>query len=603
MAGRARGRDGRREASSFAFPGPAGPPTLGEALLSRSRLVHSPKSSPNVARLLRQALKRHQRGQLYGAARLYAAVLEHQPNHFDALHFLGLLHYQQGHLGEALRCIAAALRCNSRSVEGLANHGLVLHALGRYADAVTSYDQALALRADAAEVHNGRGNALTQLGRHQDALESFDRALAIRPDYLLASYNRGTCLFDVGRAEEALADFDRALAIDPHHAETLGNRGNALFKLNRIEEALTAYETALAIAPRHPQLLHNRAHALRQLGRPTEALATIAKAIEAGAADPEIRYERGLIELTLGRFDTGWNCYQSRWQTREFAAQRRDFSQPLWLGEEPPTGKTILLHAEQGFGDTIQFGRYVPLVAALGAHVILEVQRELKTLMSGLDGAPTVAARGEPLRHFELHCPLASLPLAFKTKIATIPARTPYMAVPQDRLTQWRKRLPPQPMSVGLAWAGRPTHPNDPNRSIALERLTPLLAAPEIRFVSLQCDVRSDDAGILRCHPDILCLGHEVKDFADTGAIISMLDVIVSVDTAVAHLAGALAKPVFILLPYAAEFRWMVGREDSPWYPTARLFRQPRPGDWETVVTQVRAALENCARLSAGLRR
>jgi tetratricopeptide (TPR) repeat protein len=565
-----------------------------EALfVSRSRLVHSPKSSANVTRLLRQAIKRHQKGQLSGAAKLYAAVLEHQPNHFDALHFLGLLSYQQGHLGEALRCIAAALRSNSRSVEGLANHGLVLHALGRYADAVTSYDQALALMPDSAEVHNGRGNALTQLGRHQEALQSFDRALAIRPDYLLACYNRGTCLFDVGRAEEALADFDRALAIDPHHAETLGNRGNVLFRLNRIEEALTAYETALAISPRHPQLLHNRAHALRQLGRPTEALTTIAKAIDLGGADPEILYERALIQLTLGGFGAGWNSYEWRWQTREFAAQRRGFLQPLWLGEEPMTGKTILLHAEQGFGDTIQFARYLPLVAGLGAHVILEVQRELKTLMAGLDGAMTVTARGEELPPFGLHCPLASLPLAFKTEIATIPARPPYIAVPQDRVARWRERLPAQPLSVGLVWAGRPTHPNDRNRSIALERMTPLFAAARTRFVSLQCDVRSDDDGILRRHPDILCLGHEVRDFADTAAIISLLDVIVSVDTAVAHLAGALGKPVFILLPYAAEFRWMLDRQDTPWYPTARLFRQPRLGDWETVVTQVRASLED----------
>jgi tetratricopeptide (TPR) repeat protein len=564
-----------------------------EALfVSRSRLVHSPKASPNVTRLLRQAVKRHQKGHLSGAARLYTAVLEHQPNHFDALHFLGLLNYQQGHFGEALRCIAAALRSNSRSVEGLANQGLVLHALGRYEDAVTSYNQALALMPESAEVHNGRGNALTQLGRHPDALESFDRALAIRPDYLLASYNRGTCLFDIGRAEEALADFDRALAIDPHHAETLGNRGNVLFKLNRIEEALMAYEAALAISPRHPQLLHNRAHALRQLGRPTEALATIAKAIDLGATDPEILYERGLIQLTLGEFNAGWNSYERRWQTREFAAQRRDFSQPLWRGEEPLTGKTILLHAEQGFGDTIQFARYLPLVAGSGAHVILEVQRELKTLMVGLEGVMTVAARGEVLPPFEFHCPLASLPLAFKTELATIPACTPYLAVPPDRLALWRERLPAQPITVGLVWAGRPTHPNDRNRSIALERLTPLFA-PGIRLVSLQRDVHNDDDGILRRHPDILCLGHEVEDFADTAAIISLLDVIVSVDTAVAHLAGALGKPVFILLPYAAEFRWMVGRQDSPWYPTARLFRQPRPGDWETVVTQVRASLED----------
>jgi tetratricopeptide (TPR) repeat protein len=564
-----------------------------EALfVSHSRPVHSPRSSANVSRLLRQAYKRHQKGQFSGAARLYAAVLAQQPNNFDALHLLGLLNYQQGRLGEALRYIAAALRSNARSVEGLANHGLVLHALGRYEDAVTSYDQALALKPHAPEIHNGRGNALTQLGRHQDALDSFDRALAIRPDYLLAAYNRGTCLFESGRAEEALADFDRALAIDPHHVETLGNRGNALFKLNRIEEALTAYAAALAISPDHPRLLHNRAHALRQAGRPAEALTTITTAMDSGGADPEIRYEHALIQLTLGAFRAGWGSYEWRWQTREFAPQRRDFRQPLWLGEEPLAGKTILLHAEQGFGDTIQFARYLSVVANLDARVILEVQAELHTLMRGLDAVSTVVARGEPLPQFELQCPLASLPLACKTEIATIPASVPYIAVSQDRVAVWRKRLPPRPLLVGLAWAGRPTHPNDRNRSLAFERLTPLFAASAVCFVSLQYDVGSDDDSILRQHPDVLRLGQQVKDFADTAAIISLLDVVVSVDTAIAHLAGALGKPVFLMLPYAADFRWLVGRQDSPWYPTAQLFRQPRFGDWKTVVTQVGEALD-----------
>jgi tetratricopeptide (TPR) repeat protein len=560
--------------------------------LSHSRPVHSSKSSPNVSRLLRQAFKRHQKGQFSGAARLYAAVLAHQPNNFDALHLLGLLNYQEGRLGEALRCIAGALRSNSRSIEGLANQGLVLHALGRYEDAVTSYDQALALEPRAPEILNGRGNALTQLGRHQDALDSFDRALAVRPDYLLAAYNRGTCLFESGRAEEALADFDRALAIDPHHVETLGNRGNALFKLNRIEAALTAYDAALAISPHHPRLLHNRAHALRQSGRPIEALTTITTAIDSGGADPEIRYEHALIQLTLGAFRAGWTAYEWRWQTREFAPQRRDFSQPLWLGEESLSGRTVLLHAEQGFGDTIQFARYLSVVASLGARIVLEVQAELKTLMLGLDAIDTVVVRGEPLPQFELQCPLASLPLACKTEIATIPASIPYLAVPQDRVAAWRERVPPRPLLVGLSWAGRPTHPNDCNRSVALERLTPLFAGPGICFVSLQCGVSSDDDSILRQHPDILCLGQEVRDFADTAAIISLLDVVVSVDTAIAHLAGALGKPVFLMLPYAADFRWLVGRQDSPWYPTAQLFRQPRFGDWKTVVTQVGEALD-----------
>jgi tetratricopeptide (TPR) repeat protein len=559
--------------------------------MSHLRPKVSPRAIPNIARLLRQAFRHHQDGHLSRAAKLYAAVLEHQPNHFDALHLLGLVHYQQGHMGAALGYIAAALRSDARSAEGLANHGLVLHELGRYADAVKSYDQALALKPDSPAIHNGRGNALTRLGCHQAALESFDRALAIQPDYLLASYNRGTCLFDIGKAEEALADFDRALAIDPHHVQTLGNRGNALFKLNRIEEALRAYDAALAITPHQRQLLHNRAHALRALGRPAEALTTIAQAITIDGRDPELLFERGLIELTLGAFRTGWNSYEWRWQTREFAGQRRHFSQPLWLGAAPLEGKTILLHAEQGFGDTIQFIRYLRPVAGLGARVILELQGELKGLLSGLPGAHTVIARGERLPDFDLHCPLASLPLAFKTDVDTVPATVPYIAAPEDRVALWRQQLSLSGISVGLAWAGRPTHANDRNRSIALEQLMPLLTVPSIGFVSLQRDLRPGDADLLRRHPGISC--PDIQDFVDAAAIISSLDLIVSADTAVAHLAGALGKQVFILLPYAADFRWMLERQDSPWYPTARLFRQTRFGDWDDVAARVRHALEH----------
>jgi hypothetical protein len=263
----------------------------------------------------------------------------------------------------------------------------------------------------------------------------------------------------------------------------------------------------------------------------------------------------------------------------------------LWLGEEPIAGKTILLHAEQGFGDTIQFIRYAPLLAERGAKVIYEVQPELQPLLTQLKGIIVIAA-GEPRPVFDLHCPLLSLPLAFKTQAETIPAAIPYLTAPVERVTAWRDRLPPGRPRAGFVWSGQPSHKNDSNRSIALARLAALFENPPFDCYSLQSELRDADAEVLRGLPNLVHLGDGLRDFADTAAIISLLDVVISVDTAVAHLAGAMGKPVVILLPYAADFRWMRGREDTPWYPTAKLFRQPAFGDWDSVIVRLGAELQ-----------
>ncbi len=271
---------------------------------------------------------------------------------------------------------------------------------------------------------------------------------------------------------------------------------------------------------------------------------------------------------------------------------RRSFSAPQWFGAEPIRGKTILLHAEQGLGDTLQFVRYVSRVAAQGARVVLEVQPALKDLISGIEGPAEVIARGEDLPEFDIHCPLLSLPLAFGTRLDTIPADIPYLTVPPDRITAWSSHLERSALHrVGLAWSGGRTHRNDHNRSIALTHLAPLFADPQIQFVSLQQELRDGDLEILQANPQIVHFGDELHDFADTAAVVSELDVVISVDTSVAHLAGALGKPVWILLPFAPDWRWLLDRKDSPWYPTARLFRQPKIADWDGVIECVRQEL------------
>jgi tetratricopeptide (TPR) repeat protein len=511
---------------------------------------------PNLSRLQRQAMSSFQQGDLSRAEKLCAGILEYRPEDFEALHLLGMLNFQRQRMVEALRFLTAALRVNAGSPEVMSNLGLALHAIGRY----------------------------------DEAISHFRNALQLTPDHPEIRYNLANAHLELGQAADALANYDAALAAAPGHVGALVNRGNALLRLNEPVKAIASYDAALKAMPGHPQILTNRGHALRRLDRPAEALADFKAAMTAAPEFAEAHFEAAMTRLTLGDFDAGWKEYEWRWKTGAFARQRRSLPAPAWLGNEPVDGKTILLHAEQGFGDTIQFIRYAPLLAGRGARVICEVQPELQPLLSGFAGV-TVVAAGEPLPAFDLHCPMLSLPLACRTQLATIPAGVPYLAAPAERLAYWRDRLPPDGPRVGLVWSGSLSHKNDANRSIRLARLTPLFDNPPVHCFSLQTELRSADREILRGLPNLVHLGDELRDFADTAAVAALLDVVVTVDTAVAHLAGALGRPTVVLLPYAADFRWLRDRSDTSWYPTAKLFRQPAFGDWDSVVARLRDEL------------
>lgn len=505
----------------------------------------------NSSRLLRRAQRAHESGEAAKAERLYNALLAHAPENFDALHGLGQIHYERGRLDTALVLLQRALRGDRTRAEGFSSLGLVFHCLGRFNEALISYDEGLSLDPGHAELLNRRGTALLELGRPLEALD----------------------------------DFSRVLADDQNHLDALGNYGNALIKLNRPEEALAAYDRALVLAPENAQLLTNRAVALRRLDRPHEALMSASRALAAKPGFAQARFVESVARLTLGDFAAGWRGYEARWEVGLLASQRRSFTAPLWLGNRSLAGKTILLHAEQGSGDTIQFVRYAPLVAQRSAKkVIVEVQRELAPLLSGIAGVDAVIARGNPLPDFDLHCPLLSLPLAFMTDLSTIPDDIPYLVAPEERVADWRDRLPQGQPLVGLVWSGGIWHDNDLNRSMELAALAPLLNVAGITFVSLQHEIRDRDLPILQKLPNLFRFETRFADFADTAAAVSQLDAVIAVDTAVAHLAGALGKPLFLLLPHAADYRWLRERQDSPWYPTARLYRQPKFGDWDSVV-------------------
>jgi tetratricopeptide (TPR) repeat protein len=518
-----------------------------------------PEPSDVTARLA-EALALHQAGRLAAAETIYNRILAHAPDHADALHWRGVIAHQRGDHAAAVRHIDLALKGNPDNVLALNNRGNALQALQRFDEALASYERALVLRPDFADAHCNRGNALQALLRFDEALASFARALALRPGYAEAHYNRGNALHALQRFEEALASFDRALALRPDYAEAHANRGIALHDLKRFDEALASYQRALALRPDYA----------------------------------EAHYSAALCCLLTGDLERGWDQHEWRWQTAQFEHGRRNFSQPQWDGSAAIAGKTVLLHAEQGFGDTIQFCRYLPLVVERGARVVLEVQRPLQDLMSHSFGAAQVLSRGETLPDFDVHCSLLSLPRAFATRLETISSATPYLRVSPQAVTAWSARLPPRTRPrIGIAWAGRPTHKNDHNRSIALDALLSLLDGVDATWISLQRDVRAADAALLQNRDDIFHYGEELKTFADTAALVANLDLVISVDTSVAHLAGALAKPVWVLLPFIPDWRWLLDRDASLWYPTARLFRQDGERAWNGVLARVRAALRD----------
>ncbi|HEY1475805.1 MAG TPA: tetratricopeptide repeat-containing glycosyltransferase family protein [Pseudolabrys sp.] len=501
-----------------------------------------------------RAVSAYHAGKFDDAEQILQQIVAVQADHFDALHVLAVVQTAQRKNELALANYGRALAVQPNHADALSNRGNALMALDRFDAALASYDRALVARPDFAEALCNRGHALEKLGRLDEALTSYNRALALQADFVEALYNRGNALKALKRYDEALASYGRAIALRPGHADAHNNRGQALRELMRYEEALACYDRAIALQPQHV-MAHCNAAALR---------------------------------LLLGDFGRGLPDYEWRWLKQSVLTANRLFRQPVWRGE-PAAGKTILLRSEQGLGDTIQFCRYVPLVAAAGARVILEVQEPLRALMSGL-GAAQVIAKGNRLPDFDIHCPLLSLPLAFGTRLETIPSTQAYLAAPARQAMEWQARLAAtRRPRIGLAWSGRPEHERDRERSIGLRALLPLLETGAT-IVSLQKEVRAEDAAVLKEHGDILRFGEALADFSDTTGLMSQLDLIVAVDTSVAHLAGALAKPVWILVTHVPDWRWLLGRDYSPWYPTARLFRQDSTCTWDGAIARVHAA-------------
>ncbi len=600
--------------------------------------VQQPSSSSSMSGILETGLRHQRAGQLAQAKAVYIQVLKVNPGQADALHLLGLIAHQVGQdaiavetigraieieprialyrcslgnalkglgrFGEAKDAYAGAIRLTPDFAEAHYNLGTVLAVLGCVHDAAAAYGAAIRLKPDFAEAHYNLGMILLQLGQLERAAAAYRHAIRSKPDYAEAYGNLGKTLHELGLPAEALAAYDAAIRIKPDLAEAHANRGNVLRMLGRLADAADAHGEAIRLKPDFAEPHYNLGNTLKALGRSDEAIDAYNHAIRASPGFAEAHVNLGMELLLAGNLPRGWAEYDWRLRQASPLLQPRTFSKPQWRGENL-NGQRILLHAEQGLGDTIQFCRYVPLVAARGGVVTLEVPRPLVRLLSGLPGVTRLIAAGDPIPAFDVQCSLMSLPLAFETAIDTIPQHMSYLAAKADTVSSWRTRLGPKSRRrVGLVWSGgfRPDQPEldavNRRRNIPLP-LIGQLNHPGIDFISLQKGEPAE--GELIAMRDVLWpegnvynAAPAIGDFQDTAGLIENLDLVISVDTSTAHLAAAMGKPVWLLNRFDSCWRWLEDREDSPWYPSLRLFRQTRPGDWRGVMQRVGAALASC---------
>lgn len=582
-----------------------------------------------TAELMAQALQHHQQGKLDLAASRCNLVLKTDPQHFDALHFLAVLRALQGRPSKALELIDAALEIVPSSASAWSNRGLILARLGCSEEALSSYDKAIAIEPNLGDALENRGRLLFRLSRLEEAVADYDRVIATRPRSLDALCDRGDALGRLGRPAEALASYDRALAIKSECVEALCNRGNVLVDLRRYEDALASFDKVIALALGNVEAWRNRGSVLLDLRDPEEALASFDRAIALAGDDAEAfdhrgtalvelnrlpqalasydraialdqgsaadaMFHRGMTSLLMGDFAAGWTGFERRFERRN--AERRKFDAPVphWRGEAL-NGKRLIVYEEQGLGDIIQFARYLPLLAAQGAEVSFQLRPALHRLLRSL--GPDIRLIGAPLENeaFDYQCALMSLPHVTGTRLDSIPADGPYLRAEESLSELWRRRFAGPGLFVGIAWQGNPQSRIDIGRSIPLQRFAPLAEVPGVRLISLQKTHGLDQLAHLPAGMAVETLGPSFDGgpdaFIDTAAAMMGLDLIVTSDTSIAHLAGALGRPVWLALKLVPDWRWLLERADSPWYPSMTLYRQRVRNDWNEVFARMAADL------------
>lgn len=506
----------------------------------------------------------------------------------------GLEAERSGDLAEAARRYAAAVRAAPRDPDAHYMHGNLQMRLGQFAAAQTSYEAAARLRPEHAETHNNLAVALAEQGRFEDAIAAYGRALEARADYAEAHYNLGNALFALRRHADAAERYQRAVALRPDWPEASSNLGMALAALGRTDAAIAAYDRALALRPDYPEALNGLALVRQSRGEFEAAARLFDRALALRPGFPQAHANRAQLRLQHGDFTRGWPEYEWRWKLPGVALPR--VYVPRWDGT-PLAGRTILLRNEQGLGDTIQFVRYAPVLAAQGARVIVECQSVLAPLVRSCPGIHMVVARGTALPAADVQAPLLSLPGMLGATDRNVPAAVPYLFADPALAERWREEIgPPKGLRIGIAWQGNPVFPQDCHRRIPLGAFAPLARIPGVRLIGLQRGFGREQLADAPTHGmEVVDLGGRLEaaggGFVETAAAILRLDLVVTVDSAVAHLAGALGVPVWVALTVSPDFRWLLEREDTPWYPTMRLFRQRRLDDWNEVFERIAAAV------------
>jgi tetratricopeptide (TPR) repeat protein len=574
----------------------------------------------------------HQQGQFEQSKARYLQALAHDPSHVDALHLMGVLSFQDkqyaqavdwihqaiqvdprhahvhvnlgnaykelGELDAALKYYQQAIELNPHSVSAHNNMGLVQRAMGWPEQALQSFERALDLQPNLADLHNHKGLTLSDLQQHEDALKSHIKATELAPNDVKAYNNIGLLLQGLNCTSEAIVWYEQAIQINPGYAAAHNNLGNAHRDLGRFEEAKACYQKALEIAPDYLEAHTNLGGVYKCLQDVKAALNQFDLALALKPNQPDVLWNKSLALLLDGQLRAGFELYEARWRAEKTGLKLPPMPAPLWLGQENVSGKTVLVHSEQGLGDCIQFCRYVPLLKAQGATVVMVVPKALLSVLGGL-GADQVIEAGQPLPPHDFHCPMMSLPLAFKTELDTIPLAQGYLQADPAKSQAWRKRIPISGrLKVGVVWNGgfRADNPDlwsaNARRNIELKDFAQALSGLEVDFYSLQ---KGDPAEseIQGREQEFWPQGNfhnfasELQDFSDTAALVDNLDLVVAVDTSTAHLAAAMGKPTWILNRYDTDWRWLLGREDSPWYHSVRQFRQDIQRDWLTVVHRV----------------
>lgn len=528
-------------------------------------------------------------GDLLQAETVCQRIINKYPQQVQALHLMGIVGSMQGRLVKAISYFKRAHQLDPDDTDILLNLGCSQLQLGKLGDAESSLRRVLQMKPDEALAHSSLGNVLKRLGRFEEAIVCHRNAVSLMPSSAEAYSNLASAYLSWDKIDLAVEEYRKAINLKPESPEFHYNLGTALQKGEEYEKACASFRLTIELTPDHDRAHMNMGSSLKALGRLDEAIGYLRRATELAPNSADAHWNLALALLMAGDYINGWKAYEWRLKISDIPIQK--FPQSIWDGSVQPD-KTLLIHAEQGMGDTIQFVRYASVARTKVKRVILYCQEPLVRLLYDIKGIDQVVSIGQSLPRFDLQLPLLNLPGALGATLENIPHKEPYLKTDLSLIEKWRSKINSRKFKVGLVWAGNPKHEDDHNRSIELSAFAQLIKMPDLTFYSLQKE-RSDTQSNNKAEDaNLIDTGSELTDFADTAALISNLDIIISVDTAVAHLAGALGRPVWILLPYAPDWRWMLEREDTPWYPTMRLFRQSRFGDWYDVIANVEEALK-----------